>query len=429
MRNILNVISFEYLGYLKSKAFIATTIVFAAIILIASMVPQFMGIIDRITSGGDHTKKAIYFLEEDATAPAYEAAINADILGEIAPKFEWERGDIEADADAEAKTRVEDKSYSVAIVYRGGNEYAVYGLGHNFGLYELVPALDAYLTEVTRGFALAAMPAEVQHGIDEIMETTVTGTIIPVSSDGKEGIGAIQNFVLSYILLYVIFMVVVMYGQFVINSVVNEKTTKAMELLITSAKPSHLIFGKVIGVGCVAFTQILIIIIAAAIGIAINLGSWMEQIPEAGAVMQSLVVSPGLIIFFVLFFLTGYFLYSFIYAALGSTVSKIEDASTIVTIPMLILLAGFLISIFSMSNMDAAYVKVLSYIPFFSPFLMFSRLSMGEAGYLQASVAVAILLVTILLVSWLAAKIYRVGVMMYGKPMKLKAIAKVAIGR
>jgi ABC-2 type transport system permease protein len=202
-----------------------------------------------------------------------------------------------------------------------------------------------------------------------------------------------------------------------------------MELLITSAKPSQLIFGKVIGVGCVALTQALVIIIVAAIGIVLNMGTWMAQIPEAGAVMQSLTVSPGLIVFFVLFFLTGYFLYSFIYAALGSTVSKIEDASTIVTIPMLILIAGFVISIISMSNLDAGYVKVLSYIPFFAPFLMFSRLAMGEAGYVQAGIALVILIFTILIISWLAAKIYRVGVMMYGKPMKLKAIVKVAIGK
>jgi ABC-2 type transport system permease protein len=96
---------------------------------------------------------------------------------------------------------------------------------------------------------------------------------------------------------------------------------------------------------------------------------------------------------------------------------------------MLLILAAFLVSVFVMSNLDAGYVKVLSYIPFFSPFIMFARLGLGEAGYMQATIAFVILLVTIILFSWLSAKIYRVGVMMYGKPRNIKEIFKVAIGK
>jgi ABC-2 type transport system permease protein len=169
------------------------------------------------------------------------------------------------------------------------------------------------------------------------------------------------------------------------------------------------------------------IILTTALGLFVNFNSWKEQLPDVANGIAAANISLPIIIFFILFFVCGYLLYAFIYAGLGSTVSKIEDAGAVTTLPQFFVIAAFIVSIFGMANLDAAYVKVLSYVPFFSPYIMFARRSMGEAGYLQGAIAVLILVPTIVLFAWIAAKIYRIGVMMYGKPMKLKDIVKTLI--
>ncbi|MDR0356783.1 MAG: ABC transporter permease [Clostridiales Family XIII bacterium] len=419
MKQIGTILSFEYMGYLKNKTFRVATVILIAVILIASAFPRINSAVQSISGPGEKGK-ALLIATSAGSGGSLAATADVDILNEIADDYEWE-----TDTDStDPKVAIEDGEYDVALVFGEGMTYKLYGLGHNFSMYSLVGALDAYFTEAARVSAIQSLPSEVRTGAEQALAIVVNGEI-----ESVDGGDATSNYFLSYLMLYLLFMVMVMYGQFVIASVVNEKSTKAMELLITSAKPVQLMFGKVLGVGCAALTQLLLIIIAAAAGLLINFQSWKEQFPDAATGFVSTNLSAGLVIFFLAFFLCGYFLYAFIYAALGSTVSKIEDASAVTTLPQLIVIAAFIVSMIGMTNIDMAYVKVLSYIPFFSPFIMFARLSMGEAGYLQSIISLALLAAAVVLFSWVAAKIYRIGVMMYGKPMRLKDIAKAAVQR
>ncbi|MDR1042776.1 MAG: ABC transporter permease, partial [Clostridiales Family XIII bacterium] len=146
-----------------------------------------------------------------------------------------------------------------------------------------------------------------------------------------------------------------------------------------------------------------------------------------GDMISQMNISVGLFVFFVLFFVVGYFLYAFSCAAVGSTASRVEDAGSVSTLPMMLATGAFIVSMISMSNIEAAYVEVLSFIPFFSPWIMFARLCMASATFGDAAIAMAILVASVICVGWLAAKIYRVGVMMYGKPLKLAAALKAAL--
>jgi ABC-2 type transport system permease protein len=335
------------------------------------------------------------------------------------PDYRWELGSPSDDP----KASVETDGYDIALAYDGGQSYMLYGPGHNLNLYGMIGVLNEFFTNVGREAAMQSLSPDARVSAEQVLGTVITGELVSVGGGGDAG----SSFWLSYILLYLLFMVMIMYGQFVISSVVNEKSTKAMEILITSAKPIHLMFGKVVGVGCAALTQLLMIILTTALGLFLNFGSWKEQLPDVASGIATANISLPIIIFFILFFVCGYLLYAFIYAGLGSTVSKIEDAGAVTTLPQFFVIAAFIVSILGMANLDAAYVKILSYVPFFSPYIMFARMSMGEAGYLQGVIAVLILVPTIVLFAWIAAKIYRIGVMMYGKPMKLKDIIKVLI--
>jgi ABC-2 type transport system permease protein len=418
MKNIGTIIGFEYVGYLKNKAFRVTTIILIAIILIISAFPQLRSAMQGLTVGGEKSS-ALLIMEKGTLGNIADTLVNDDVLNQIAGDYAWETGG----GSEDPKKIIEDKKYDVVLTYDGGASYKLYGSGHDFDLYGLIEILNEYFTGVSREAALQSLPPEARAGAEQVLGTAVVGEIEAVGGDAG------SNYWVSYIMLYLLFMVTMMYGQFVISSVVNEKTTKAMELLITSARPMQLMFGKVLGVGCAALTQLLLIVAATVVGFLINFDSWKEGLPDVADSIMSTNLSPALVVFFLLFFVAGYFLYAFIYAALGSTVSKIEDAGTVTTLPTLLVVAAFMVSIIGMTNIEAGYVKILSYIPFFSPFIMFARVSMGEAGYLQGVIALLILVPTVVLFSWVAAKIYRIGVMMYGKPMKLKEILKVAVQR
>jgi ABC-2 type transport system permease protein len=231
-----------------------------------------------------------------------------------------------------------------------------------------------------------------------------------------------------------------------------------MELLITSAKPSELMFGKVFGVGLVAFTQMMIIVVTAVIvaivsfmayfGNAIDIAGDMQAVTdmmnsgggatgfESAEGLAAAVgteggiganLSPALVIFFILFFVGGYFVYAFINAAIGCTASRPEDMGAVGTIPNMLAVVGFIVSMVGMFSMGETFVTVLSFIPFFSPFLMFTRIAMGDAGIMDGIIALGIVAATIFLLGLLAARIYRIGVMMYGKPPKIGELLKLAV--
>jgi ABC-2 type transport system permease protein len=412
---------------MKSKAFRITTIILLALILIGSCVPQIKSMIESATSGGENEKaKAIFILTGDAAADDAYAELTPAILKSLLPGYTW---DLDGDPDG-AERAVAEGDCAVAVVYDGTADYTLYSSGHDFGIYDLTSRLDALLTERARAAAMSLMAPDVRDGAEAIIGINVTGNVQSVGNNAGNSSGNVMgNFWLSYVMLYLLFMVVMMYGQFVVTSVVNEKSTKAMELLITSTKPTYLMFGKVVGVGCVALTQMVLILGVSIVGLLINFSNWSAEIPVVADTLRSSNLSPWLIILFIFYFVLGYFLYAFIFAAMGSTVSKIEDSGSVNTIPNLLMVAAFVVSMISMSNIDATYVKILSYVPFFSPFLMFTRMSMGEAGYIEGLIALIVLAASVLFFSWFAAKIYRVGVMMYGKPMKIKEVFKTLTNR
>ena len=423
MRNIWTVLAFEYMGYMKSKAFRITTIILLALILIGSCVPQIKSMIESATSGSENEKaKALFVLTGEAAGADAYAELTPTMLKSLLPGYTWDSGDNPDDAER----AVVQGDCVIAVVYDGGTSYTVYSSGHDFGIYDLTAHFDVLLTDRARAAAMSTMAPDIREGAETVIGIGVTGEVQSVGGSSGNVLG---NFWLSYVMLYLLFMVVMMYGQFVVTSVVNEKSTKAMELLITSTKPTYLMFGKVVGVGCVALTQMVLILGVSAIGLLINFSSWSAEIPIVADTITSSNLSPWLIILFIFYFVLGYFLYAFIFAAMGSTVSKIEDSGTVNTIPNLLMVAAFVISMISMSNIDATYVKILSYVPFFSPFLMFTRMSMGEAGYIEGLIALVVLAASVLFFTWFAAKIYRVGVMMYGKPMKIKEVFKVLTNR
>jgi ABC-2 type transport system permease protein len=246
---------------------------------------------------------------------------------------------------------------------------------------------------------------------------------------------------LSILLMYVTFMFIIIYGVRVMRSVLEEKNNRVVEIIISSVKPFELMMGKILGVTMVALTQFLIWITMSVIGaLVLNTGfSLQKNIPGGNEELASkfdiaqiatqvshslLELNFPLIIFvFIVFFLLGYIFYSSIYAAIGSAVDNETETQQFTLFAILPLTLGMYGSFSLMNNPDGPLGFWLSIIPFTSPVAMIARIPFGVPAW-QIALSIALLLGTTIFMIFLAGKIYRVGILMYGNKATLKEIWK-----
>lgn len=269
-------------------------------------------------------------------------------------------------------------------------------------------------------------------------------TTINVSENNKEdsdlAFGVKSG--LSILLMYVTFMFIIIYGVRVMRSVLEEKNNRVVEIIISSVKPFELMMGKILGVTLVALTQFLVWITMSVIGaLILNTGfsSIQKNIPGgneelanklditqiATQVSHSLLELnfPLIIFVFIVFFLLGYIFYSSIYAAIGSAVDNETETQQFTLFAILPLMLGMYGSFSLMNNPDGPLGFWLSIIPFTSPVAMIARIPFGVPAW-QIALSIGLLLGTTIFMIFLAGKIYRVGILMYGNKATLKEIWK-----
>ncbi|MCS7012485.1 MAG: ABC transporter permease [Chloroherpetonaceae bacterium] len=238
------------------------------------------------------------------------------------------------------------------------------------------------------------------------------------SSEKSEDSG-IGSFLVSYIMSLLIYATLLGYGAVISSAVIDEKASKVMEVLISSVKPIDLMIGKIVGVGLVALTQysIWIVVALALSGLSLRLGA-------SAAPPINFTLSPELLLYFVLYFVLGYLIYATLYAATGSAFESTQDAQALQTPITLLAIIPMLVIQSVISKPDSATAVILSLIPFFAPILMIARLSVTDVPLWQVLLSFVLMGATFYAAVWIAAKIYRVGVLMYGKKPSLNEIAK-----
>ena len=218
------------------------------------------------------------------------------------------------------------------------------------------------------------------------------------------------SFFLSLILVMMIYVGTLMWGQIVMTGVIEEKTNRVVEVIVSSTTPRNLLFGKLVGVGGAGLLQFGIWILAL-VGVSAASGSLAFL---SGLELPAL--NPVLIAAFPIFFLLGFFLYASLYAAIGSAVNTIQEAQNFIFPVMLPIILAMVCWPVVMRAPDSTLAVVLSLIPFMTPILMFLRMSVLMPPVWQIALSVVLTSLTIALVIWIAARIYRVGILMYGKP-------------
>jgi ABC-2 type transport system permease protein len=218
-----------------------------------------------------------------------------------------------------------------------------------------------------------------------------------------------QSFLLAMMLLTMLYTTVAMWGAAIMNGVIEEKSNRVVEVIVSSIPTSALFGGKLIGVGGAGLTQFLVWALTMAAVAAY--GAAMAG--SAGTAMPEL--SPLLLGSFVVYFLLGYFLYGALYAAVGSAVNTQQEAQSLAFPVMMPLILGFVFFPVVLGSPDSPLSVTLSLIPFFTPMLMFLRITAVTPPTWQIVLSLVLTLATVVLVTWAASRIYRVGILMYGK--------------
>ncbi|CCQ98659.1 conserved membrane hypothetical protein [[Clostridium] ultunense Esp] len=221
----------------------------------------------------------------------------------------------------------------------------------------------------------------------------------------------IQSGVLIYILLFALYFAVLSYGSMVAMEVAKEKSSRIMEILISSVPPVIQMFGKILGISLVGLFQFAIFILIG--GLSMLFGD--KKVDLGGLVVDFSTLPVDIVIYAVIYFVLGYLLYATLAAMLGSLVSSMEEIQTMIMPLTMVVVVAFMISMFGLTTPDAPYVVVSSYIPLFTPLVMFLRVGLSNPAWWEVLITTVLLIGSILLSAYVAAKVYRGGVLMYGK--------------
>lgn len=268
-----------------------------------------------------------------------------------------------------------------------------------------------------------------------------------IDESGESSSSSSLSYIIGTIMTLLLYMFLLLYGQLVMTSIIEEKNNRVLEIVVSSIKPAQLMMGKILGIGCVALTQVLI-----WAGIMISMSAFIlpailptEVIAEVSAfntgnldatiatndieLIQALSVigNVGYIIeifsYLTLFLIGGFLFYASIYAAIGSAVDNIQDAGQLQSIVIIPIILGLIMSMSIVSDPNCTLATILSMIPFTAPMTMMTRIPFGIPTW-EILLSIVILYTSFIFMVCIAAKIYRVGIFMYGKKPNLKELLK-----
>lgn len=422
MNNTSIIIEREYLERVKKKSFIITTLLVPLLMLVAAMLPTLI----MLYATGD-TKTLVVV---DDSGKIFPALTDTDDVKFISA---W---------DTQDAMLASDSIYGVLVIDRNimTNNSAVKLLTSNAANVTVENEVVSQMEKIIENEKLKNYDIDDLDSILKDVSTTVTLQSIRVDESGEEGEtqSAMINSLMGTLLNLVLYMFLLLYGSQVMNSIIEEKNNRVLEIVVSSVKPMQLMLGKIVGVGLVALTQILIwgiimVSISSMLLPALIPGDMLAEAAAINSGMADVSASNmdvdlaralgtftnvgymlevfGLLTFFLI---GGYLLYAAIFAAIGASVDNLQDAGQLQTIGIIPIFIGLFSSMAVIQDPNSTFAVVMSLIPFTSPMVMMARVPFGIPAW-QIALAVVLLVASTFAAIWIAAKIYRVGIFMYGK--------------
>ena len=413
MNQIKNVLIFEYMNIIKNKSFLITNLIFAVVIFAVAFFPNLATLFGQVTAGFGQDEKSAEAQLPQAAYVDESGLYDARVLSDYFPHYEWVA--YQPSQIDEIIESIKNKDTQIGIYFKDQFSYDLFSESSVGGA-----NLRPYNEMIIHLYQKSELTQQniSQEKIDEVLHPQVLPKYVPVDSG---------SFWFGYAALMIVFFPLVMYGSMISLSVVNEKTSRTVELLFTSTTPKVIIFGKVFGVGLVLVTQIAFLLISSVLALALS-GSALFTMISASTV--ALLTDVSMLIYILTFAFCAFLCYSFIYAACASTVRDAQEAQAANTIPSLLSVAGFYIGMMAcIGNIGEAFVTVTSFVPFLSPCIMIARISTSYVPLYQILLAIGINLLTVVFAGVISSRIYSACIMAYGKKLSTKGLIQQIIKR
>jgi ABC-2 type transport system permease protein len=414
----------EYLTRVRTRSFILSTLLtplaFIAFMAIVIYVSISDGEVTRTVAVIDQTEVIYSNLEE--LDPARYSDASSLPLDSVRAQV------LSGEVDGYIILTEENINYSErpTLVYGGS------------GGISFIESVESDVRRVLREERLAR--SNVSAEVREIFEARYNIDSLKLTEDGEEEDNAIMGAVFGFILGLLIFIGVFGYGAVLMRSVIEEKTNRIVEVIASSVKPIELMTGKLLGICVLALTQFGVWIasyiglsMAAAPVATMFVDAQMKNIPpeavEASASfdpskLEAFIVDPNIFLYFFVFFIIGFLIYAGIFAAIGAAVDSEQDTQQFMMPVMIPIFIGYFLNIRVMENPDSTVAVVASLFPLTAPINMISRIAATQVPPIQIIASLLLMSLTFVGLMWLAAKIYRVGILMYGKKPSYKELAK-----
>jgi ABC-2 type transport system permease protein len=450
MNKLLAVIKREYLVRVRTKFFVIMTILGPLMLVVFTIVP---GLLFSLKAGGD-TRIAV--VDQTEGTRLYDPIRRALLKQDRDEENDNKQG-VAGTLDQNPKDRMEKAgkslkgSFQVEQVNANGRSLddVRHELNERIGRGEL----DGYLVippdilnnsesktsyygrnvgdVITRGQIESRLNSAVrrqrliQTGVKDAdvdaLSKSVDVATFPVNEKGQEGAqdsGA--GFAMVFIIAFLIYITVLLYGQVVLGAIVEEKETRIAEILFSSARPFQIMFGKLIGVSLMALTQLGIWVLAFA-GAAAYI---LPALTTRGVDVNLPHLPPLFFVYFFLFFGLGYFIYATVYVLVGSMVTTTQEGGQMAMPVVFMLMAGLYLAFPVIRAPNSSFAFWVSMVPFFSPITMMVRIVSQTPPFWQIALSLAIGFVTVVLLLWLASRIYRIGMLMYGKKASIPEVMR-----
>ncbi|MED0585660.1 ABC transporter permease [Bacillus subtilis] len=403
-------LSHTYKNKIMAKSFIISTVITVLLVLVVTNLESIISLFQ-----GDDAKEKIAVVDEtNELYPVFSKQLKAvDTDGDLDVKLSKQSED-------DVTKQVKDESLDGMLIIKRDEKGTISGTYKALTISDesTYQTLQQALTQTKTAVGTAELGVSQETISSLYAPVTVGQKALKEGAKSEEELG--QTVGLVYIMLFVIYFSVIMYASMIAMEVATEKSSRVMEILISSMPPIQQMFAKLLGIGLVGITQLAIILGAGSLSLKLNQKS--ETASSVGGFLNLTDVSATTVIYAVIFFLLGYFLYATLAAFLGSVVSRIEDVQQTITPMTLLVVAGFMIAMFGLNAPDAGFITVTSFIPFFTPMIMFLRVGMLDIPFWQAAVGIGITLLTIVILAVIGARIYKGGVLIYGNSSAFKAI-------
>ncbi|MEZ4379363.1 MAG: ABC transporter permease [Gemmatimonadales bacterium] len=421
MNKVLSVIRRELMERVRTRAFILSTFLMPIFLIAVLVLPAVM------MSGGERSSRIALV---DGTGTSLGAAIDEGLrgerLGDGEQRFEVTMvpagGRVDAVRDSlvaltgfSAKERPDGFEGVLVVTPETYTSGTAHYLGSNAGSPQQMQDLSRTLSRVLMRARLDGA------GVDQ---SVVAQALVPARldadrvSDGKPtGQSGMASFAIAYAMGFLLYIVILLYGQQTAMSVIEEKTSRIMEVLASSLTPFQMLLGKIVGVGLTGLLQLSIWALCAYL-LASQRGTIAGVFGADPDVVNAIAIPPipaDLLVIFLAYFALGFLIYGAMYATIGSLVNSMQDMQQFIWPVMLPIIIGFFGMIRVTNDPNAAMGTVFSFIPFFAPFVAPVKWAMGSMSPVELAISLFGMVVGVVVIAWLAGRIYRTGILMYGK--------------